>query len=225
MYSVHVPISQHAVPFPQKRSRESIKRPMARKSFTSLLHLLLLIYMNCQDVKMTTTMWERFNILIFPDSGLCNDLELLGNGTPSKMQWYSVPFQHQNIKKPWNFWNMHNLQVTARASIPRFLELPNPWIQTRRGTCGIHRKTSNFRNMWIVGVELLLWRCHHTTSCKMYAWFAFIWPFIFFGHDCHDCQRLPREPKNPSMILAESPSRRSCCKGFLELFAWNLDSK
>ena len=32
--------------------------------------------------------------------------------------------------------------------LPSFRELPNPWIQTRRGTCGIHRKTSNFRNMW-----------------------------------------------------------------------------
>ena len=60
------------------------------KSFTSLLHFLPLIYMNCQDVKMTTTLWERFNILIFPDSGLCNDLELLEKGTPSKMQWYRV---------------------------------------------------------------------------------------------------------------------------------------
>ena len=47
---------------------------------------------------------------------------------------------------------MQNLQVTARANILKFRELPNPWIQTRRGTCGIHRKTSNFRNMWIVGV-------------------------------------------------------------------------
>ena len=28
-----------------------------------------------------------------------NDLELLENGTPSKMQWYSVPLKHQNIKK------------------------------------------------------------------------------------------------------------------------------
>ena len=48
-------------------------------------------------VKMTTTLWERCNSLIFPDSGLCNDLELLEQGTPSQMQWYSVPFHHQNI--------------------------------------------------------------------------------------------------------------------------------
>ena len=49
-------------------------------------------------VNMTTTLWERFNNLMFPDSGLCNDLELLDKGTRSQMQWYIVPlFQHQNI--------------------------------------------------------------------------------------------------------------------------------
>ena len=65
------------------------------KKSRPLLHLCCL---STWIVKMTSTLlWERFNILIFPDSGLCNDLELLEKGTPFQMQWYSVPFQHQNI--------------------------------------------------------------------------------------------------------------------------------
>ena len=65
------------------------------KKSRPLLHLCCL---STWIVKMTSTLlWERFNILIFPDSGLCNDLELLEKGTAFQMQWYSVPFQHQNI--------------------------------------------------------------------------------------------------------------------------------
>ena len=65
------------------------------KKSRPLLHLCCL---STWIVKMTATLlWDRFNILIFPDSGLCNDLELLEKGTPFQMQWYSVPFQHQNI--------------------------------------------------------------------------------------------------------------------------------
>ena len=96
MHFFHVPISRHAVTCsvrsPQKPCQRRAKRPMARK-VTCFIFCCLSTWI----VKMATTLWERFSSLIFPDSSLCNDLELLEKGTPSQMQWYSVPFQHQDI--------------------------------------------------------------------------------------------------------------------------------
>ena len=93
MYFVHVPISQKAVTRSlQKPYRWRVKRPMARK-----VTCFIFCCGSTWIVKMTTTLWEQCNSLIFPDSGLCNDLELLEKGTPSQMHWYSVPFHHQNI--------------------------------------------------------------------------------------------------------------------------------
>ena len=112
-------------PFSSKTFSEKYQATNGKKS--PLLHYFIFCRLSTWIVKMSrwpqhyendSTSWS-FQTLAFAMIWNCWKRAPLLKCSDIVCVCVCVPLKHQNIKKPWNFWNMHNVQVTTPANIPR----------------------------------------------------------------------------------------------------------